>query len=53
MTLDITDGAKHYTADITLTSPQADERMGDLATRVADSYRRVKLEDILTKLTGK
>lgn len=53
MILDITDGTKHYTADITLTSPQADERMGELATRVADSYRRVKLEEILTKLTGK
>lgn len=53
MVLGITDGAKQYTADITLTSPQADERMGNLATRVSDSYRRVKLEDILTQLTGK
>ena len=53
MVLTVTQGSKRYTAEISLNRPQVDEKMGDLTTKVSNSYKRVTLDDILTQLTQK
>ena len=50
MKLAIASGAKRYTADISLSSPQADESLGNIVTKPSSSYRRVSFDDIIRQL---
>ncbi len=48
--LAITAKAKRYTADITLSNPQADESMKNLATKAPSGYKKVAFDDIIKQL---
>lgn len=47
LTLAITSGVQSYTAAFTLSAPQVDEGMKNLATKPSGSYKRVELDDVI------
>lgn len=48
--LAITAKAKRYSADITLSNPQADESMKNLTTKTPSGYKKVAFDDIIKQL---